>query len=77
VPDGTDAEILAAIVSMAHALHLTVIAEGVETGAQAELLQSIGCDSAQGWHFGRPAGPADIEASIASGAAPVEPARLA
>ncbi|XTZ18350.1 putative bifunctional diguanylate cyclase/phosphodiesterase [Micromonospora echinospora] len=50
----TDERILASLVSLAHALDLTVTAEGVETAAQAERLRAIGCDAAQGWHFGRP-----------------------
>lgn len=54
----TDERILASLVSLAHALDLTVTAEGVETAGQAERLRAIGCDAAQGWHFGRPA-PAD------------------
>ncbi|MER7332005.1 MULTISPECIES: bifunctional diguanylate cyclase/phosphodiesterase [unclassified Micromonospora] len=49
-----DERILASLVSLAHALDLTVTAEGVETAAQAERLRAIGCDAAQGWHFGRP-----------------------
>ncbi|WBB79960.1 bifunctional diguanylate cyclase/phosphodiesterase [Micromonospora sp. WMMD882] len=53
----TDERILASLVSLAHALELTVTAEGVETAAQAERLRAIGCDAAQGWFFGRP-GPA-------------------
>ncbi|WP_091463350.1 putative bifunctional diguanylate cyclase/phosphodiesterase [Micromonospora inyonensis] len=53
----TDERILASLVALAHALDLTVTAEGVETAAQAERLRAIGCDAAQGWHFGRP-GPA-------------------
>ena len=32
---------------------LTVTAEGVETAGQAERLRAIGCDTGQGWHFGR------------------------
>ena len=54
----TDERILASLVSLAHALDLTVTAEGVETADQAERLRTIGCDAGQGWHFGRPA-PAD------------------
>jgi diguanylate cyclase (GGDEF)-like protein len=54
----TDERILASLVSLAHALELTVTAEGVETADQADRLRAIGCDAAQGWHFGRPA-PAD------------------
>lgn len=43
---------------MAHAVDLTVIAEGVETAEQLELLRRLGCDQAQGFHLGRPI-PAD------------------
>ncbi|WP_231935242.1 putative bifunctional diguanylate cyclase/phosphodiesterase [Micromonospora viridifaciens] len=53
----TDERILASLVSLAHALDLTVTVEGVETGDQADRLRAIGCDAGQGWHFGRP-GPA-------------------
>ncbi|MGW1057950.1 putative bifunctional diguanylate cyclase/phosphodiesterase [Micromonospora sp. NBC_01412] len=53
----TDERILASLVSLAHALDLTVTAEGVETAGQADRLRAIGCDAAQGWHFGRPAPP--------------------
>ncbi|MEV0154612.1 bifunctional diguanylate cyclase/phosphodiesterase [Micromonospora sp. NPDC050686] len=54
----TDERILASLVSLAHALDVTVTAEGVETAEQAELLRAMGCDAAQGWYFGRP-GPAE------------------
>ena len=40
---------------MGHALGLTVIAEGVETEAQVDLLRKQGCDEMQGYYFGRPA----------------------
>jgi diguanylate cyclase (GGDEF)-like protein len=56
----TDERILASLVSLAHALGLTVTAEGVETAGQAERLRAIGCDAGQGWHFGRPAPPERI-----------------
>jgi EAL domain-containing protein (putative c-di-GMP-specific phosphodiesterase class I) len=39
-------------------LKLTVTAEEVETAAQADLLAGLGCDLAQGWHYGV-AGPAE------------------
>lgn len=45
------------IVNLAHDLGLRVVAEGVEHPEQAELLQGLGCDLAQGWLFGRPAPP--------------------
>ncbi|MEH0821090.1 MULTISPECIES: putative bifunctional diguanylate cyclase/phosphodiesterase [unclassified Micromonospora] len=54
----TDERILASLVSLAHALDLTVTAEGVETAGQADRLRAIGCDAGQGWYFGRP-GPAE------------------
>ncbi len=43
-----------AIVTMAHELGMTVIAEGVETAQQRELLAAIGCDQGQGFFFARP-----------------------
>ena len=42
------------IVLMGHSLGKTVICEGVETAAQAEILHGLGCDLLQGYHFGRP-----------------------
>jgi two-component system CheB/CheR fusion protein len=42
---------------MAHALGMTVIAEGVETEAQRDELIAIGCDAAQGYLFARPLTP--------------------
>jgi diguanylate cyclase len=56
----TDERILTTLVSLAHTLGLTVTAEGVETAAQAERLRLLGCDAAQGWHFGRPGPPERI-----------------
>ncbi len=58
--DQIDERILAALVSLAHTLDLTVTAEGVETAGQAERLRAIGCDAAQGWHFGEPTSAAQI-----------------
>jgi len=49
-----DASIVRAIVSLAHSLRLKVVAEGVETAAQLEFLQTCGCDEYQGYHFSRP-----------------------
>jgi diguanylate cyclase (GGDEF)-like protein/PAS domain S-box-containing protein len=47
--------IVGAIVTMADALGLEVIAEGVETESQAIALRDVGCSLAQGYHLGRPA----------------------
>jgi diguanylate cyclase (GGDEF)-like protein len=52
-----DASIVRAIVSLAHNLRLKVVAEGVETSDQLELLRSLGCDQYQGFWFS-PAVPA-------------------
>jgi EAL domain-containing protein (putative c-di-GMP-specific phosphodiesterase class I) len=51
VAGGRDLAIVQAIISMARALGLRVVAEGVETRAQLELLRRHGCDAAQGFAF--------------------------
>ncbi|WP_031517592.1 putative bifunctional diguanylate cyclase/phosphodiesterase [Streptomyces sp. NRRL F-5123] len=56
--DPTECKIVECIVSLAHALDLTVTVEGVETRVQADHLRALGCDTAQGWYYGK-AGPAD------------------
>jgi len=47
-------EIVSAIVNLARGLRLTLIAEGVETGEQLEVLRGLGCEYGQGYLFGRP-----------------------
>ncbi len=44
-----DVAIVTAIIQMGHSLHLRTVAEGVETPAQMELLQQLGCDLVQGY----------------------------
>ncbi|MFC7309640.1 putative bifunctional diguanylate cyclase/phosphodiesterase [Streptomyces monticola] len=56
--DPVDLKIVEGVVSLAHSLDLSVTVEGVETGAQAEQLRDLGCDTAQGWYYARP-GPPD------------------
>ncbi|WP_210569634.1 bifunctional diguanylate cyclase/phosphodiesterase [Streptomyces sp. GESEQ-4] len=55
--DSVDLKIVEGIVSLAHSLNLAVTVEGVETGAQAEQLRILGCDTAQGWYYARPGPP--------------------
>lgn len=52
--DGRQRSIVSALVQMARALDLYVIAEGVETEAEAEQMRCLGCHAAQGFHYGRP-----------------------
>lgn len=60
--DPVDAKIVNAIITMAHALQLEVIAEGVETNIHFEKLREHGCDLVQGYLFGKPLAPPDFEA---------------
>ena len=56
--------IVAAVVSLARALNLKVVAEGVETEEQANLLRLLRCDEAQGYLFGRPVPPEELEGKL-------------
>jgi len=58
-----DAAITKAIIQLAHTLGLRVVAEGVETPAQRDLLRSLDCDEVQGFLFGRPM-PAEQAAAL-------------
>jgi EAL domain-containing protein (putative c-di-GMP-specific phosphodiesterase class I) len=54
VTDVGDKAIVTTIVAMARSLGMTVIAEGVETTEQGQLLHELGCMQFQGYLFGRP-----------------------
>lgn len=53
--DSDDAALVTGMIAMARALHLEVIAEGVETEEQLDFLRHQGCHEAQGFHIARPA----------------------
>ncbi len=59
--DPDNLAIVGAIVNLAHTLRLTVVAEGVETGAQLDLLRQHQCDQAQGYYFSRGLPATDME----------------
>lgn len=59
-----DTSIVSAIISLAHSLNLQVIAEGVETQEQANLLKLLRCDQFQGYLFSPPVPFLDIESML-------------
>jgi EAL domain-containing protein (putative c-di-GMP-specific phosphodiesterase class I) len=52
---GRSVEILRALADLAERLAIDLVAEGVETAAEAEAIRAVGIRYGQGWHFGRPA----------------------
>jgi len=58
-----------AVVRLAHALGLKVVAEGVETGEQRDILVMLGCDELQGFYFARPM-PAETLLAWTNGSKP-------
>ena len=70
-PGSDELALCAAIIVMAHKLGLKVVAEGVETQEQCELLLAAGCDYGQGYLFSRPVTPEAFEALLSQ--FPAEP----
>jgi predicted signal transduction protein with EAL and GGDEF domain len=67
-------EFVKTIVTLAHKIGLSVVAEGVETLEQAEQLRSLACESAQGYFFSRPLNPEAVDLELfanVAGAAPL------
>ena len=60
-PDTKNLTLCRAIVRMAHELGMRVIAEGIETQGQLDLLRDMGCDFGQGYLFSRPLSSVDFE----------------
>jgi len=59
--DPEDSAIVEAVVSMAHSLRLSVVAEGVETDEQLTRLRDLGCELAQGFYFAAPVPPSALD----------------
>jgi diguanylate cyclase (GGDEF)-like protein len=64
--EGPSMAIVGSLVSLAHGLGLTVVAEGVETDEQLTELRRLGCDSVQGFLLARPAPPDVVGANLAT-----------
>ena len=60
------AAIVRSVVTLAHALGITLVAEGVENAATAERLRQFGCDVAQGYLYSRPLPAADTVALLSA-----------
>ncbi len=65
-PDG--ASMVKAIVDMGRNLGMRTVAEGVETSDEATILDSMGCERAQGYYFSRPLTPENLAALLEAGA---------
>ena len=64
--DHGDGVIVKAVIDMASALNMGVVAEGIETEHQLDLLKGLGCEYGQGYLFGRPLNGADTERLLKS-----------
>jgi diguanylate cyclase (GGDEF)-like protein len=62
--DPDDLALTTAIIAMAHSLGITVVAEGIETEGQYDILRERGCDQGQGFWFGRPMSATDVAAKF-------------
>ncbi|MCI5131235.1 MAG: EAL domain-containing protein, partial [Candidatus Electrothrix sp. EH2] len=60
VRDRNDTAIVTSVLSMAESMGLKVVAEGVETEEQLELLKKMGCEEVQGYYFSKPLPPDGI-----------------
>ena len=67
VEDDEDTAIVRMVIDLAHTLGMMVVAEGVESEGQAALLEEMGCDMAQGFHFARPLPPEAVPEVLSAG----------
>jgi diguanylate cyclase (GGDEF)-like protein/PAS domain S-box-containing protein len=64
--DADSAAIVRSIVALGHGLQMRIVAEGVETETQLEMLRELGCDEYQGYLFARPVDAAAVPALLAA-----------
>jgi EAL domain-containing protein (putative c-di-GMP-specific phosphodiesterase class I) len=62
--DAVRATLVQSLVQFAHSCDVRVVAEGVETAAEAAALAAFGVDLGQGWHFGRPGPVEALDAEV-------------
>ncbi|MCP4445678.1 MAG: EAL domain-containing protein [Myxococcales bacterium] len=72
--DANNCALVEAIVRIGNDLGLTIVAEGVETQQQAEILRELGANELQGFFFSRPVPPEEIETLFSDQAAELAPA---
>lgn len=67
------AAIITAVITLGHAMGLTVTAEGVETDEQLRFLQQSGCNELQGYYFSAPVSATQVDALLADHPASLDP----
>lgn len=65
--DERDIQLVALILGIAQSLNIPVVAEGVETESQLQLLKGLGCPLVQGYYFSRPLHPSEFEDKLLQG----------
>jgi EAL domain-containing protein (putative c-di-GMP-specific phosphodiesterase class I) len=65
--ESSEEPIVSSLINLARACGMMVIAEGVETAAQAETLRKLGADTGQGYYFSRPVPAEQVPAMLLSG----------
>jgi len=71
---GRDATVVKTIIALGREVNMRVNVEGVETAAQADFLDMIQGDQAQGWYFGRPVPASQVGANILANFQKIYPA---
>lgn len=61
VDDMDDRAVSAGIISLGHSLDMVVIAEGVETAEQLDILRELGCDEIQGYYYSKPLPASELQ----------------